>query len=66
MVGEDAGGCLDVEPEVDVDCEAVGVMEDGGGGGGVGAVTGGIRTSGAGAVATGGGGLWCLPDELDA
>ena len=37
-----------------------------GGGGGVGAVTGGIRTSGAGAVATGGGGLWRLPDELDA
>ena len=33
MVGEDAGGGFDVEPEVDVDCEAVGVMEDGGGGG---------------------------------
>ena len=32
----------------------------------MGAVTGGILTSGAGAVATGGGGLWRLPDELDA
>ena len=66
VVGEDDGGCLEAEPQVEVDCKAVGVMEDGGGGGCTGAVTGGIRTSGAGAVATGGGCLWRLPDELDA
>ena len=30
VVGEVDGGCLEAEPEVDVDCEAVGVIEDGG------------------------------------